>query len=112
MLTCLITWARRFRPLGGSPGLVVMGRDSHSEGCGFESRHRILDGHFFTYCKNCNVCLKKTENKQKRGRGWPIFFKKKLMYFCSEELLQKFSALMDRAFLSVSFPNKLYFLQT
>ena len=35
--------------LGGSPGLVVMGRDSLSEGCGFESRHHILDGHFFTY---------------------------------------------------------------
>ena len=33
--------------LGGSPGLVVMGRDSRSEGCGFESWHRILDGHFF-----------------------------------------------------------------
>ena len=28
-------------------GLVVMGRDSRSEGRGFESRHRILDGHFF-----------------------------------------------------------------
>ena len=32
--------------LGGSPGLVVMGGDSHSEGHGFESRYRILDGHF------------------------------------------------------------------
>ena len=32
--------------MGGSPGLVVMGRDSRSEGRGFESRHRILDGHF------------------------------------------------------------------
>ena len=32
--------------MGGSPGLVVMGRDSHSEGCEFESRHRILDGLF------------------------------------------------------------------
>ena len=21
----------------------------------------------------CNVCLEKTENKRKRGRGWPIF---------------------------------------
>ena len=30
-----------------SPGLVVKGRDSCSEGRGFESRHRILDGHFF-----------------------------------------------------------------
>ena len=58
-----------------SPGLVVMGRDSRSEGRGFESRHCILDGHFFTYicCKNCIVCLKKTENRRKRGRGWPIF---------------------------------------
>ena len=25
---------------------MVMGRDSRSEGCGFESRHHILDGHF------------------------------------------------------------------
>ena len=30
----------------GSPGLVVMGIDSRSIGHGFESRHRILDGHF------------------------------------------------------------------
>ena len=29
-----------------SPGLVVMGRDLHSEGRGFESRHCKLDGHF------------------------------------------------------------------
>ena len=32
--------------LGGSPGLVVMGRDSRFEGRGFKSQHRILDGHF------------------------------------------------------------------
>ena len=32
--------------LGGSPGLVVMGRDSCSEGRGFESQHHILDRHF------------------------------------------------------------------
>ena len=31
--------------LGGSPGLVGMGDDSGSRGCGFESRHRILDGY-------------------------------------------------------------------
>ena len=61
--------------LGGSPGLVVMKWDSCSEGHGFESQHHILDGHFFTFicCKNCIVCLKKTENKRKRGREWPIF---------------------------------------
>ena len=33
-------------PLGGSPGLVVMGGDSRSEGRGFKSQCRILDGHF------------------------------------------------------------------
>ena len=27
----------------------------------------------FIYCKNCIVCLKKTENKRKRGRDWLIF---------------------------------------
>ena len=64
--------------LGGSPGLVVMGGDSHSKGCEFKPRHRILDGHniFTMICKNCIVCLRGTENKRKRGRGWPIFFKK------------------------------------
>ena len=31
------------RDWGGSPGLVVMGGDSCSEGCGFESWYRILD---------------------------------------------------------------------
>ena len=34
---------------GGSPGLVVMGGGSCSKGREFESQHRILDGHFFTY---------------------------------------------------------------
>ena len=32
--------------MGGSPGLVVMGEDSYSEGCGFESQHHQMDGHF------------------------------------------------------------------
>ena len=27
-------------------GLVVMGEDSCSKGCGFKSQHHILDGHF------------------------------------------------------------------
>jgi hypothetical protein len=30
--------------LGESRGLVVKGQDSQLSGCGFESRHRILDG--------------------------------------------------------------------
>ena len=45
----------------------------------FESQHRILDRHFLSYicCKNCNdVCLKRPKINNKRGRGWPIFFKK------------------------------------
>ena len=54
---------------------MVKGRDSHSEGCGFESRHRILDGHFFTYCKNCNVCLKRPKINEKEAGVGP-FLKK------------------------------------
>ena len=34
---------------GAGPGLVVMEGDLHSEGCGFKSRHLILDGHFHMY---------------------------------------------------------------
>ena len=55
--------------VGGSPGLVVMGRDSRPEGRGFESWHRILDGHFSHIFVVKLYCLfEKTENKQKRGR--------------------------------------------
>ena len=59
---------------------MVMGRDSRSEGRGFESRHRILDGHFFTYicCKNCNVCLKRPKINEKEAGIGPLFLKKKL----------------------------------
>ena len=37
------------KPKGGSPALVVMGGDSCPKGHEFESQHRILDGHFFSY---------------------------------------------------------------
>ena len=55
---------------------MVIGGDSRSRGRGFESWHRILDGHFFSYlycCKICNVWLKRPKIKDKRGTGWAIF---------------------------------------
>ena len=59
---------------GGSPGLVVMGRDQHSEGRGVESRHHILDGHFFTYicCKNWIACLKRPKINEKEAGVGPL----------------------------------------
>ena len=51
---------------------MVMGDDSCLKGCGFESWHNILDGHFFTliFCKNCIVCLKRLKiNKKEAGVG-------------------------------------------
>ena len=64
------------RPWSGSPGLVVMGGDSRYEGCGFESEHRMLEGHFFTFicCKNCNVFWK-DENKRKEAGDGPFFIR-------------------------------------
>ena len=41
-----LSWLKNVYFQGGSPGLVVMGRDSSSKGCGFESQYRILDIHF------------------------------------------------------------------
>ena len=56
---------------------MVMGRDSHSDGRGFESRHRILDGHFFRYicCKNCNACLKRLKINEKEAGIGPLLKK-------------------------------------
>ena len=66
----------------GSPGLVVMEGDSRSKGCGFKSRHCILDGHFFTYicCKNCHVRLKRPKLTKKRP-GLALFKKKNQIKF-------------------------------
>ena len=66
---------KQFTVKGGSPGLVVMGRDSRSCGRGFESRHHILDGHFFTYicCENCNACLKRPRINEKEAGIGPFF---------------------------------------
>ena len=57
------------RPKGWSRGLVVMGDNSCSRGCGFESQCCILDGHIFSLicCKNCVVCLKRLKMNVFRG---------------------------------------------
>ena len=69
---------------------MVMGVDSCSKGRGFESRRRILDGHdiFHIHLLLKLYCLfEKTENKQKKGRGWPIFKKKTKSVVASMESL-------------------------
>ena len=56
---------------------MVMGGDSRPKRRGFESRYRILDGHFsHLFVVKIVMCVRKEENKWKRGRGWPIFLKK------------------------------------
>ena len=54
---------------------MVMGRDSHTKGHGFDSQHRILDGHFshLFCCKNCNyVCLKRSKINEKEAKVGPF----------------------------------------
>ena len=52
---------------GGSPGLVVMGGDSCSEGCGFEPQPCILDGHFsHLFAVKIVMFAWKDENKWKK----------------------------------------------
>ena len=68
---------RRSIETGGTPGLVVIRGDSCSKGHEFESWHLILNGHFFKFfCWKIVIYVWKDENKWKRGRGWPIFYKK------------------------------------
>ena len=58
-----------------APGLVVMGRASCSKRHGFESRHHILEGHFFHFFfyKNCNdVCLKRPKLNKKEAEVCPF----------------------------------------
>ena len=57
---------RQKRSQGGCPGLVVIGGESWSEGCVFESHRLMMDVHFFTYIywKTCNYLFEKTENQR------------------------------------------------
>ena len=64
--------------LGESPGLVVMGGDSHSEGRGCRIPVPYTGWTFFhiNLLKICiDVCLKRPKLNEKRP-GWPIFLKK------------------------------------
>ena len=57
----------------GILGLVVKGGDSPPRDCGFESRHRILDGYFhINCCKNCNVSLKRPKINEKEAGDGPL----------------------------------------
>ena len=51
---------------------MIIGYPTCSRGFGFESQHRLRDGHFFTF-----ICYKmlvwKDEYKLKRDREWLIF---------------------------------------
>ena len=46
VVTSLVNVIKLYWELGGSPGLLVIGGDSCSKGCGFESQPCIPDGHF------------------------------------------------------------------
>ena len=48
------------------PDLVVMGGDSCSKGCEFESQHSILDEHFsHLFVVKIVMCVRRDENKRK-----------------------------------------------
>ena len=52
----------------GSPGLLVKGGDTKSEGCEFKSRLRILDGHFHINLLYLYCLFEKNEITKKRPR--------------------------------------------
>ena len=56
--------------MGGTPGLVVMGGDSCSKGCGFKSQHCKLDEHFSLIFIVKIVTFKQTKiNEKEAGVG-------------------------------------------
>ena len=76
--------------MGGRPGLVVMGGDSCSEGRGFESWHRILDGHnIFSHIFVVRIVIfvLKRQNKTKKEAEDGPFFQKKTLRCCHSQLV-------------------------
>ena len=72
--SCVAVPTQKISRLGGSPGLVVMGGYSCSEGHGFKSQHRMLDGHFSNWFVDKIVMFVCTadENKQKEAGDGPF----------------------------------------
>ena len=77
MLDCLSAQLTGDEGLGRSPGLVVMGGDSRSEGHGFESQCHILDGHFLTLicCKIALIFAWKRPKINEKAAEDGTFFK-------------------------------------
>ena len=61
---------------------MVMGGHSRTRGCGFESQHRRLDGHFSHYIALTIVSIKNTENKCKRGMKLHFLVKRAAEKIC------------------------------
>ena len=72
----------------GSPGLVVIGGDSCSRGCGFESQHWT----FFSicYCKNFNVYLKRPQIMPIKKRKTIVGYKKTERERSKQKICQSF----------------------
>ena len=66
--------------LGGSPGLVVMGWDSCSEGCGFKSHHYTLDRHFHIYLSVKIVVFVWKEENEWKDAGDYCPFKQRIIW--------------------------------
>ena len=78
---------------------MVMGRDSRSKGCGFVSRHHILDGHFshLFVVKKFNVCLKRPKiNKKEAGVGAFFLKKNPVLFFVYFRLFASFSSFTNK----------------
>ena len=90
--------------MGESPGLVAMGGDSSSEGRVFETKHRILDGHFYIIL----LCLFEKDEKEKKKRvgilwrsiTWAIA----LTPFLSNDDLQKEKMTQRRSVVQLCLP--------
>ena len=74
-------------------GLMVMGGDLRSRGRGFESQHRILDGHFSHLLYKLYCLFVESENNEKEARYGP-FLKKyaKFLKMCKSGPLLLFSS--------------------
>ena len=75
------SFEQKYAIKGWSPGLVVMGDDSCSKGCGFELQCCKLDVHLDIFhidlLENCIVCLKRLKINEKEAGVGP-FFKKNM----------------------------------
>ena len=94
-----------------TPGLVVIGGDSCSEGCKFESQHHILDGHF-SHLFDVRIVMfvqKRPKINEKEAEDGP-FFQKRITIMKDTSLVKTYFIIVFKTIFVTLHIERIFFI--